>query len=55
MQGELKYFYNRLIPFRFAQDEEQSVLSLSLDITEQHAIRKNLSSGRNSIGGLLIR
>ena len=42
MQGELKYFYNRLIPFRFAQDEEQSVLSLSLDITEQHAIREEL-------------
>jgi PAS domain S-box-containing protein len=42
MQGELKYFYNRLIPFRFTQDEEQAVLSLSLDITEQHAIREEL-------------
>ncbi len=43
MQGELKYFYNRLIPFRFSQDDEQAVLSLSLDITKQHAIREELT------------
>ena len=43
MQGELKYFYNRLIPFRFSPDDEQAVLSLSLDITRQHAIREELT------------
>jgi PAS domain S-box-containing protein len=43
MQGTLRYFYNRLIPFRFSGEGEMVVLSLSLDITEQHEMRESLA------------
>ncbi|WP_324475158.1 PAS domain S-box protein, partial [Methanospirillum sp.] len=43
MQGKKMYFFNRLIPFRFSPDEEMVVLSLSLDVTEQHVIREEIA------------
>ncbi len=43
MQGKKMYFFNRLIPFSFSPDEEMVVLSLSLDVTEQHAIREEFA------------
>lgn len=42
MQGVPRYFYNRLFPIRYGDEEQTAVLSLSLDITSQHETQESL-------------